>query len=128
MIRVYGQEEGKKRFDQYRAKQAYTNSLQYKKEKYGWSQQDFKKYNKSRAVTLDLCIKRHGIQKGTKIFQEYCQKQSYAGTKLQYFQQKYGIEKGTLIYQQICKNKAMTLQNMIRLYGSQGGKNAYETG
>ncbi len=121
MIRVYGQQEGTKRFNQYRQKQAYTNSLQYKKEKYGWSQEQFKKYNKSRAVTLDLCIQRHGIQKGTKIFQDYCQKQAYSGCKLQYFQQKYGMQQGTKIFHQIGKNKTHSLQNYIKWYGQYDG-------
>lgn len=125
MIKSYGQKKGKKRWDSYCFKQANKNTFQYKKEKYGWTRQQFDQYNKSRAVTLDNCIRRHGIQKGTKVFNDYCQKQAYAGNKLQYFIQKYGEKDGLKIYQQICKNKAITLGNMIKIYGQQLGKQVY---
>lgn len=48
MIIKYGKEEGEKRWDIYRQKQAYTNSFEYKQEKYGWTLEDWTSYNKSR--------------------------------------------------------------------------------
>jgi hypothetical protein len=48
MIIKYGEDEGQKRWDIYIQKQAYTNSFEYKKEKYGWSLEDWETYNKSR--------------------------------------------------------------------------------
>jgi hypothetical protein len=50
MILKYGNDEGAKRWEIYRQKQAYTNSFEYKREKYGWSLEDWKNYNKSRGV------------------------------------------------------------------------------
>ncbi len=50
MILKYGNYEGAKRWEIYRQKQAYTNSFEYKREKYGWSLEDWKNYNKSRGV------------------------------------------------------------------------------
>lgn len=117
MIKSYGYQQGTRRFDQYRKKQAYTNSFEYKEFKYNWTKEQFQYYNKSRAVTLQLCIKRHGIQKGSQIFEKYCNRQAYAGNKLQYFIQKYGRIEGQKIYKQIGKQKAITLENMIRVHG-----------
>jgi hypothetical protein len=48
MITKYGEVEGEKRWDIYRQKQAYTNSFEYKQEKYGWSLEDWETFNKSR--------------------------------------------------------------------------------
>ncbi len=112
-IRRYGQQEGRRKFNEYKQRQAYTNSFQYKKEKYGWTKQQFDEYNKNRAVTLELCIKRHGIQQGTRIYQQYCNRQAYAGNKLQYFIQKYGKVEGQKIYEQIIKQKTITFNNFI---------------
>lgn len=126
MINLYGQQEGTKKFDSYRKKQADTNSFQYKKQKYGYTKQQFDEYNKNRAVTLELSIKRHGIQNGTKIYNDYCQRQAYAGCKLQYFQQKYGIEDGTRIYKEIGKCKARNLQQFVIENGEDIGNIKYQ--
>lgn len=48
MIEKYGKDEGEKRWDIYRQKQAYTNSYEYKRDKYGWSLDEWNDYNKSR--------------------------------------------------------------------------------
>jgi len=48
MVEKYGKDEGEKRWEIYRQKQAYTNSYEYKKEKYGWSYDEWETYNKSR--------------------------------------------------------------------------------
>ena len=37
--------------DEYRNKQAYSNSFEYKKKKYGWSKEQFVEFNMSRGVT-----------------------------------------------------------------------------
>ena len=126
MIRKYGKERGTQKFDEYREKQAYSNSYQFKKQKHGWTREQYDEFNKSRAVSLQLSIKRHGIEKGTKIFNDYCQKQAYVGVKLQYFIEKHGKEKGTKIYKQICKQKLHTLENFINRHGEILGKQKYE--
>lgn len=48
MIRKYGDIEGEIRWQEYKDKQAYTNSFEYKEEKYGWTMDEWENYNKSR--------------------------------------------------------------------------------
>ena len=104
-IGKHGPEEGQKRWDAYCQKQSITNTFEYKQEKYGWTEEEFKEYNNSRAVTLNNCIKRHGIKEGTKIFKDYCKRQAYAGNTLEYFIKKLGEKEGNLKYAEICKAK-----------------------
>lgn len=56
----HGDVKGLLLWNEYRKIQAYTNSYEYKKEKYGMTIEEFTRYNKSRAVTLDNMINRHG--------------------------------------------------------------------
>lgn len=69
-------------------KQAYSNSLEYKQIKHGWTKEQFDTYNKSRATTKKSLIEKYGEQEGTQKWKEYCNKQSYAGCKLEYFIEK----------------------------------------
>lgn len=94
MIRKWGEEEGKKRWKSYCDKQAETNTFEYKQEKYGWSKEQFEEFNRSRAVTLELCIERHGEEAGRKMWDEYCERQRYTNS-LEYMIEEYGEEKGT---------------------------------
>lgn len=55
-INKYGYDEGNKRWESYKHKQAISNSFEYKKNKYNWTFNDFKNFNKSRAVTKDNLI------------------------------------------------------------------------
>lgn len=80
MIRDYGEVEGKKRFDSYREKQAKSNSFEYKQKKYGWTKEQFDEYNKSRSVTLEHLVERHGKEKGAKMWDNYCKRQSETST------------------------------------------------
>jgi hypothetical protein len=121
MILKYGEEEGHKRWDAYRAKQAYTNSFEYFQKTRGWTLEQFQTYNNSRAVTLENLIKKHGIENGTTKYKIYCEKQAKNGNKLEYFIEKYGEEQGTIKYNDICKAKAQTLENMQKLYGTEEG-------
>lgn len=104
-IKSFGEKEGKQKWESYCKKQSVTNTFEYKKEKYGWSEEDFSEFNKKRSVTLDLCIKRHGEERGKKIFEDYRKKQAYAGNKLEYFIEKYGEKQGKKKYKEICKKK-----------------------
>jgi len=90
MIQKYGQELGTQKWEHYRSKQAETNSFEYKNKKYGWSKEQFDDYNKSRSVTLENCVKRHGVQ-GVEIWNSYIERQRYTNT-LEYFIEKYGSE------------------------------------
>lgn len=90
----FGDEEGQIRWDQYCLKQKESNEYEYKKEKYNMTQEEFKNYNKSRACTLENLIRRHGQEKGTFIWDQYLERQSYT-TTLEYFIERDGIEAGT---------------------------------
>lgn len=105
----YGLIEGKKRFDSYKKQQAYTNTFEYKQEKYGWSKEQFDDFNASRAVTLENMIKRHGKEEGTNLFNEYCNKQKYVGVSLDYFINTYGKEKGEEKYYNMLDKKLTPL-------------------
>lgn len=92
-IKKYGEENGKARWKSYCDKQSYTNSLEYKQKKYGWSIDEFNAYNSSRAVTLNNLVKKHGETHGLEIWERYCDRQRYT-TTLEYFIEKYGEIEG----------------------------------
>lgn len=117
----YGKIEGEKRWQQYRTKQAETNSYEYKKNKFGWTKEEYDNYNKNRACTKQNFIKRHGNNLGTKKWNEYCQKQKIHGSSLEWFVEKYGKEQGQQRWIQICNQKKINKQNFIRKYGDEIG-------
>jgi len=102
----YGEDEGARRWEEYRNIQAVTNTFEYKKEKYGWNEKDFKEFNKGRAVTLRNLIKKHGEDEGTRMFNEYVEKQKVNGKTLDWFIEKYGENCGKLIYKDVSLGKA----------------------
>lgn len=116
MIWRYGEEDGRRRWDSYRNKQAVTNSFEYKRDKYGWTEDDFDKYNNSRAVTLENLIKKYGLETGTEMFEKYRKRQAYAGCKLEYFIEKYGEIDGLEKYKQINKLKSNSIDNYLLRY------------
>ena len=117
----YGEEEGERRWAQYREKQASTNSFEHFQQTRGWTRELFVEYNKSRGVTLDNLIIKYGKEEGTKAFDSYCKKQRTNGNTLEYFVQKYGEEVGTKHFKEVCKQKGLTLDNFIRKYGEETG-------
>lgn len=44
----YGEIDGMVRWEEYKYKQAYSNSYEYKRDKYGWTLEQYTEYNKSR--------------------------------------------------------------------------------
>lgn len=124
---LYGDEEGLKRWKKYCDLQAETNTLEYKKKKFGMTEEQFKEYNKSRSVTLENCIAKYGELKGQEFFENYCKKQQYAGCSLDYFIEKYGIIDGTEKYKTVNSRKAISLENMVRVHGEDEGRKRYET-
>jgi hypothetical protein len=84
----YGTEEGNIRWQQYCEKQRVKNLFETKQQKYGWSKEEFKNFNKSRAVTLELCIKRHGEEQGTLLWEKYTNRQAYTNS-LEYYIEKF---------------------------------------
>ena len=113
-IKLYGNEIGKLKWEKYCERQSETNKFEYKKLKYGWSENDFEKYNKSRSVTLDNLIKRHGEEIGYKIWKEYIEKQILTKSS-EYYINKYGEEK----WKELNKSKKQNLENFIRRYGDE---------
>ena len=81
----YGEEEGTKKFDEYRNKQRYLGcKLEYFIDKYG-EEEGTKKYNeinKRKRLTLDNFIRKYGEYEGTKKFDEYIQKKNYSSSHL----------------------------------------------
>lgn len=126
-IKRYGEEVGTVKFNNYRNKQSIKNSYEYFNKTRGWSKEDFDLYNKSRAVTLLNCIKRHGDEKGTEIYKSYCKKQSYVGVKKEYFIEKYGECEGIQKYNLMLKMKVLRLDNFVRKHGVEQGIVKYES-
>lgn len=121
----YGEEQGNRRYEEYVKFHSDKNKYEYKRDKSGWSKEQFDEFNRSRAVTLELCIKKHGQELGKKIFAEYCRKQEYAGCALEYFMEKYGEEKGIEVYSEVNRQKAISKKNMIAKYGEEEGTARY---
>jgi len=119
----YGKELGNQKFQEYCEKQSYTNTLEYKQKKYGWTEKEFDNFNKSRATTLDVMVKKYGKELGNQKFQEYCEKQSYTNT-LEYFEEKHGKD-GRIKWQEYNKKKALNLENFIKKYGKEVGVNKF---
>ena len=99
MIEKYGEIKGKKKWDEYCKRQAETNTFEYKKQKYGWDEKEFKDYNLSRSCTLNNFIRRYGEIEGKKKWDEYCKRQ--AETKSwDYMVEHFGEEKAKDIIKQ----------------------------
>lgn len=77
----YGAEDGLSRWNSYRETQAITNTFEYKSKKYGMSEQEFEAFNKSRAITEENLINRHGRERGLEIWNDYRERQAYTNTK-----------------------------------------------
>ena len=120
-IKRYGEVEGRKRFDDYRKKQAYTNSFEYKNKMYGWSYDEYETFNKSRSITLENMIKKYGEKRGCEIYNAYVERQKYTKSK-EYVVEKYGIEH----WDTLCKSKAITIDNYVRKYGEEEGIKKYK--
>ena len=107
-IEKFGEEEGLKRWESYCSKQSVKNTFEFKKQKYGWSKEQFDRFNESRACTLKNFIKRHGEEEGLKRWESYCQRQRET-TKKEYFIKEYGLEEGTKKYEAFSKARALSV-------------------
>ena len=121
MIEKYGEEEGQKKWDNYCKRQSETNTYEYKKEKYGWTKEQFDEYNASRAVTKENLIKRWGEEEGLRKWDKYVDRQVETKSK-DYVVEKYGED----YWVELCKKKALTLETFIRKWGEEEGKKRYE--
>ena len=112
----YGKEEGLKKWKNYCSRQAETNTFEYKSKKYGWSKEEFNEYNNSRSCTKENFIQRHGVKEGISKWNDYCDRQAYAGVKLEYFVEKYGKEEGTKVYNDLTQRKSHSLDGYMKRY------------
>jgi len=124
-INKHGKVEGKKKYEEYKEMLAEKNTFEYKQKKFGWTKEEFNEFNKSRAVTKENLIKRHGKEKGLKIWNEYRERQSFTGCKKEYFIEKYGEKTGTEMYESINEKKKHTLDTFIEKYGIEEGEKKY---
>jgi len=106
LTRKYGEAEALIRWKKYINLQAITNSFEYKKQKYGWSEEDFRNFNISRGVTLKNLIKKYGEKIGSEVFNSYVEKQRVNGKTLDYFIEKLGDNEGRIKYKEISVKKA----------------------
>lgn len=124
-IRRHGEEQGRLKYEEYRARQAYTCSKEYMLNEKGMSEDDWKSYNMSRASTRKNFIKRYGKDLGEEKWKQYCDHEAYAGTSLNYFIDTYGEEIGRAKYLDVCTKKALVLENFINKYGLELGKKKF---
>jgi hypothetical protein len=114
LIRKYGEDVGKQKWNEYKQKQSYSNSFEYKSKKHGWTKEQYEQYNLSRAITKENLIKKYNKQKGQEIWEDYVNRQRITKSK-EYYVNKYGEEK----WVELCKLKAHTLENYIKWYGNE---------
>lgn len=125
-ILIFGKELGELKWNDYCKKQAISNTLEYKQEKYNWTVEQFDNYNKSRAITLENMIKKYGEIEGSEKYKLYCEKQKDAGCTLKWFTDKYGETDGLIKYKQLNRLKQNTLSNFIIRYGQIDGPIKYK--
>jgi hypothetical protein len=116
MIKKYGTCLGKKKFEEYREKQTYSNSFEYKKKKHNMSLDEYDLFNKSRAITLENLSKKYGKEEGLTRYISYCEKQAYTNSK-EYLSEK---------YESVNKKKSHTIENYQRRFGIEEGKAQFE--
>lgn len=121
MILMYGEIDGKARWEEYRKKHREKNTFVGKQMRYGWSKEQFDEFNKSRAVTLDNLKIKYGIEEGTKRWDDYRNTQKINGSSIEWFVSKYGPVVGPVVYVEVCKSKGHTLDNYQKRYGVDAG-------
>jgi hypothetical protein len=120
MIKRYGEEEGKKNWQIYLKKQADSNKFEYKKEKYGWTEEQYNEYNQNRAVTIENLVKKHGEIEGIKVWNDYIESQRYTKSK-EYVVNRYGEE----YWIELCKSKKHDIEGFIKRNGEAEAEEKY---
>lgn len=115
MILKYGEDEGRLRWAEYCAKQSRSNTFEYKRDRYGWTKDQFDAFNKTRASTLENMIARHGEVHGLLKWEVYCERQAYTKS-LNYFVERYGAEVGSQRYSEINQLKIFNIDNIQRVH------------
>lgn len=116
MISKYGDTVGREKFNLYCKKQSYSNSFEYKHNKYDMTREAYNEYNLSRAVTLNNMISKYGDILGRCKYDAYCKRQSYTNSK-EYLGEN---------YERINKLKSHTIQSYIDRYGEIEGTVRFE--
>ena len=119
-ISRYGEVVGQQKWLEYTSKLSEKNSLQAFLKK-GKTEEDWKKYNSRRAITIDNLVGKYGEIEGKIRWDNYRNKQKDAGNTLSFFIDKYGENAGAIKYAEVCKAKGITLENMIRVHGAENG-------
>jgi hypothetical protein len=123
-IRRHGEEEGKKKYQEFCKKSA--QSLEKFIKKYGEEgRQKYQDYLKSKSSSFEMNIKRYGEEEGRKRFNEATHKRKY-NSSLAGQIEKYGVKEGTKRYNNSCKRKAVTRESLISKYGEVEGKKKYQ--
>ena len=117
MIVDYGDDLGRVKWDEYCEQQRITNTKEYKMRVHGMTSEEVDAYNLSRACTEKLFIERHGLEEGKRRWQEYCDRQRYAGNQLDYFIEKYGVIEGQRRYEHVNLMKSHTIEAYRIRYG-----------
>lgn len=129
MIRLYGKADGERLWEDYKTKQAITNTFEYKASKYNWSKDQFDQYNKSRAVTVTNLITKHGEERGLELWAAYCERQRYTCSQ-DYFISKWGESEGTRRYFKWMKSwisNGNSERNLLREVRKIFGEYAWDT-
>lgn len=113
MIDAYGDVEGRCKWDEYRKRQAETNTFVYKERVHGFTTEDFEQYNQDRAQTLTAMIRRHGEEEGLTRWNDYVERQRFT-TSLEYFVERYGLIDGTEKYTNFCQKRRFQEVNTSR--------------
>lgn len=111
LIKKYGEVNGIERWESYCEKQRISNTFDYKREKHGWTKKEFDEYNKSRSVTLDNLLKRHGEVLGREKWNNYVNRQSITKS-YDYVVRKYGVDE----WNRICSAKKHTYDSYLKKY------------
>ena len=124
-ITRYGESLGRKRWEDYRQQLREKGTLEGFLKK-GKSEADWKKFNDSRAVTLENLTRKYGEEEGKKRFEKYCLLQRRAGKTLDWYIETYGEAEGASRYLEVNSRKGITIENMIKKYGALEGRIRYD--
>lgn len=119
----YGEEIGKKKWEQYCEKQRYSVSFEYWNEKTGMSKEEYEIFNKRYGRTLEHFVSKYGEEEGTIKYNETIESIKYTQSK-EYYMEKYGDcweEK----WKEVCLSKSNSLQASIDRYGEEEGTIKY---
>lgn len=117
----YGEELGKRKWDEYCFRMAEVNSQEYK----GMTDAEFKTYNESRSQTKNNMIKRYGEELGKRKWDEYREKQSYTKS-IDYYIDQFGEIEGERKFKHLSFLKGHSLKSYQYRLGDRIGLSKYK--